>query len=352
MAYSSVSRNGQSALRVTATVPVVEIGNDAYNNGLFVQGAGTSAAYTASLCDCTPYNFPNVLSVNGTASTSVSQAAGSWVSPHIPLLALAFDRYAMESLTFHYEPQSASTVADRMVFAWTDDPFHPFLSATGVAATEYDVVLPSQLQLLVTKDSVAFAPWAPWSLRVPVSRDDKYLFDQGESGQVNESIRFFSFGSMSCIGSAKPETAVLYGILYASVSVILHDPVPIIQSTKTIITLFHQIRTESKDSKKSSRLKARLLESPPPPPPPTPAATPVESKSVKVALLPSPSPSESDGKDLDESHRDKYILCEEYLPPTPKIPASAAAAAVPGAGYLTHATSSSSVPLSLRGLRK
>jgi hypothetical protein len=215
-------------------VPFAEIGNDTHNNGLLLQGAGTAAAFTASVCDLTPYDITQAVS-NG---SSISVAAGTWISPHVPLLALAFDRYAVSSVEWHYEPQATATVSDRLVFAWTDDPSHPFLSAQGAAAAS---ATPSQLDLLVTKDSVAFMPWRDWSMKVPVARDARFMYDMAGATVQGQFERFFSFGSCSCVGSAAP-SAIIYGVLYVSIVVDLFDPVPIVTSVKTLVTELHASR--------------------------------------------------------------------------------------------------------------
>jgi hypothetical protein len=220
---------GRNTLRVSTTVPICEIGNDTNNNGLLLQGAGTAAAFTATVCDVTPYDFS--LSAIATGSTPTGKQ-GSWISPHVPLLALAFDRYVMSSVTFHYEPQSAATVADRLIFAWTDDPCHPFLSASQTVGG----TLPSQLELLVTQDSVAFMPWKDWSLKVPVSKDERFMYDLADASQ--NTSRFYDFGSMSCVGSAGP-SATIYGVLYISMVIDFFDPVPIVSSVKTLVTELH-----------------------------------------------------------------------------------------------------------------
>jgi hypothetical protein len=227
--YRSVVVNGRQALQIHASVPICEIGNDSkYGNGLHVQSL-TSTPIDCQLASLNPYQMV----VTGNTSTYLTAPAqASWVSPHVPLLATAFDRYQADSLVFHYEPQSTSTVSDRLVFAWCEDPLHPFLSANGAYGFGTSTSL-TQLQQLVTADSVAFMPWKPWSLKCPVSRDIKYLYDTntGDETQTREtsSARFTEFGSFSCVASAVGGDPIQYGVLYAEVILTLIDPVPIIQ---------------------------------------------------------------------------------------------------------------------------
>jgi hypothetical protein len=223
-------------------VPLCEIGNDLNNNGLFIQG---STPTTASVANLNPYSIPSLLSA--TATTPSITSGGSWISPHLPLLALAFDRYVCHTLEFCYEPQSTATTEDRLVFAWTDDPAHPFLSAIGSLGAS----TPSQLELLVTEDSVAFMPWKAWQLKVPVAKDQRFLFDQpiSEEGEPSQA-RFTDFGSFSCVGSAAPTTTVQYGILYINIVLDLFDPVPIVSSVATLISDLRRVRTHHKSKQR------------------------------------------------------------------------------------------------------
>jgi hypothetical protein len=232
MTYSSVSVKGRPALRVSTQVPICEIGNDGtYLNGLYLQNAATTGATYATSADLNPYQI----------SRNSSSVASSWISPHVPLLSLAFDRYSVASLEFFYEPQSTATVEDRLVFAWTDDPNHPFLSANG-AIHSGDVA--TQLQSLVTTDSVAFMPWKQWSLKVPVAQDERFMYNPGvlDPDEEDTSARFYDFGSMTCVATATPGTAAIYGILYVRLVLDLFDPVPIVSSVNSLVTSLHHAR--------------------------------------------------------------------------------------------------------------
>lgn len=223
--YTTVSQGGMSGLRISASVPLCEIGNDGqYLNGFFVQGSGsTPTPFYATNLALLPYQLIGLS--NG--ASAVAGIAAQWISPHIPLLALAFDRYRMESLSFRYEPQSTAVVSDRLVFAWTDDPSHPILGDNPSS-------VPSQLQCLITQDSVAFMPWKEWSLKVPVARDMRFLY---ESAPTSVSDRFSCMGAASCVASTSSvtPTAVVYGVLYVQMVIDLFDPVPIVSSVNALI---------------------------------------------------------------------------------------------------------------------
>lgn len=233
--YSSLMVSGKPVLRVNACVPICEIGNDPHNNGLFFQST-VDGGIAVSAVSPSIYNIERMVQNGATSPTDASPAEGQWISPHVPLLSLAFDRYIMRKLVFHYEPQAAATVGDRMVFAWTDDPTHPFLSTDGAIFSNTNV---SQLAQLVTKDSVAFMPWKEWSLEVPVSEDERFMYNGGGDTSMAET-RWTAFGSLSCVGSLAP-TLTQYGILYASLVVDLLDPVPIVQIGDVINTIKRKV---------------------------------------------------------------------------------------------------------------
>jgi len=281
--YSSVKVGSSAGLRVSACVPICEVGNySKTNSGLFVQGAGTSPAFFTPVCTALPYemiaysgNTVPMFASTTAGSTMSSSApivsglakrapgtpgplAANWISPHVPLIALAFDRYRVAGLTFHYEPQATSTVADRLVFAWTDDPQHPFLSTAGAM---FQGSGPSQLQQLVTQDSVAFMPWKQWSLTVPVSPDPRFMYSEGAETSDAENTtqdRFFSFGSLSCVNSATGGDSTLYGILYASIVIDLFDPVPIVSSVASLVEELHRVRKNARNKRKSIEKKEDL----------------------------------------------------------------------------------------------
>jgi hypothetical protein len=222
---------------VSTQVPLCEIGNDGqYLNGFYLQGSGSNPPAYATTGDLNPYE----ISLSTTNFTTFSTQTSSWISPHLPLMSLAFDRYRVASLEFVYEPQSTAVISDRLVFAWTDDPSHPFLSAEGQNVT---ATTASQLQALVTTDSVAFMPWKSWTLKVPVSSEPRFMYAPETTSDLN---RFYSFGSMTCVASTSSVTpvAAIYGILYVRLVIDLFDPVPIVSSVSTLVESLHAARRQ------------------------------------------------------------------------------------------------------------
>jgi hypothetical protein len=289
--YSAAVVGGRSALRVSTSVPLCEIGNDAIsqNNGLFLQNS--TGAFYASTASLSPYQIPFAVQLE-TSTTTKLVPGSTWISPHVPLLALAFDRYCMESLEFQYEPQATSTFNDRLVFAWTDDPSHPFL-APGVTSGVANFP-PTQLETLVTEDSVAFMPWKPWKLRVPVGKDERFLFNSDSESPLNAgatTTRFSEFGAINCVCSVPQTTAQVYGILYANYTLCLFDPVPLV-STITLPSALTN-RRESRNVRRRD-----------------------ESKEVKRDLPVDPIPLiRTDGLSIGSSDSDFHVI-------TPRLPPS------------------------------
>jgi hypothetical protein len=243
-----------------------QIGTDAHLNGLVIQGTSGSSI-SCSVVDLNPFEINNA-AVAGSSASAATFTNGVWISPHIPLIASAFDRYRTVSCGIIYEPQATTAVADRLVCAWTDDPFHPALSAAAAAAA--GKLTMSQLTLLITKDSVAFAPWRPWSMKLPVSHEPKYLFDQFQAAGAVTGGRFFNFGSLSCVSI--DTTPATYGVLYMDLTIDFFDPVPI-ANAGVIITLLHprkslslrrNIGEEGVDSKSESKILPSLAGVEPP----------------------------------------------------------------------------------------
>jgi hypothetical protein len=241
----------------------------------------TSTSSSAAVATLSPYELP--LAQQTLTPTTSTAFTGHWISPHIPLLAVAFDRYRMHSLAFHYEPQSTTVVDDRLVFAWTDDPSHPFLAPSSVSGPT-----PSQLEQLVTQDSVAFAPWKSWTLTVPVAKDPRFLY---QTDLTASGIRLADIGSFSCVGSAAPTTPIQYGILYADFCIEFFDPVPIVQDV-TVFTLARkrpsrrQVVEEKKEDEKWDEIS--------PSPPtfrPNPSSAPGAPLHVTTQSEPPPKPS-------------------------------------------------------------
>jgi hypothetical protein len=153
----------------------------------------------------------------------------------------------LEDLEWVYEPQATTSVVDRLVFAYADDPVHPVLVPTAG--------YPSQTDLLITPDSVAFAPWLPWSLRVNCDkRDEKYVFSTTNAGAFDDDgARLAYSGVLACVASSV--TPAVYGVLYARVTYRFTDPVPV---SNTSIAMCRAIRVVQEDRVRRERTAAHV----------------------------------------------------------------------------------------------
>jgi len=148
-----------------------------------------------------------------------------YISPILQLLGTAFVRYKIDECRFIYEPQSSTTVDDRLVFAFAEDPDHPLIvPPDGEQPTTQD-------NLLALSTSVAFAPWRSWSLDVSRSVKQDLLYTFNESG--NDTNRFTFFGSMGCVSSklytGTTVSPTVYGVLYMRVTFEFVEFCPIIR---------------------------------------------------------------------------------------------------------------------------
>jgi len=214
MSLNFSSAKGGRHLVAGACLPICQIGTDLFTNGLVLTtGAGTSAP--AGFAFLNPQFLPGYQKDAADPPTGVN---GRWLAPQVSLISQAFDKYHVRAMEFIYEPQSTTATADRLVFAYSEDPRHPILG--GAAAT----TVPSQTDLLITPDSVAFAPWTPWTLRVPVENTDEYYIAPQDQNQ-----RLSYHGLIAC-RSTTVAAAVTYGVLYCRLLYEFVDPVPVVNT--------------------------------------------------------------------------------------------------------------------------
>lgn len=227
------STNMGKDLIVHATLPFCEVGTDAKANGLLMRTSTTDSPATVILLN--PFNLL-------ATSNAAGLVDGIWMSPQVSLMAAAFDKYCLEALEWVYEPQATTSVVDRLVFAYADDPVHPVLVPSSG--------FPSQTDLLITPDSVAFAPWLPWSLRVNCDKkDEKYVFSTINAASFgDDGARLAYSGVLACVASSV--TPAVYGVLYARVTYRFTDPVPV---SNTSIAMCRAIRAARDDLTRTER---------------------------------------------------------------------------------------------------
>lgn len=211
--FTRFSRGGSGdSLVMHSCAAIVEISNQvtiAQGAGLFSPGGNTSMSLQLNLTE------PAGLTQTGTKQNL------SYVSPVFDLIASAFVRYRVRSLKFHYEPQAAATLTDRLVFAFADDPMHPLL---------WNATIPTQASLLALSDSVAFAPWRSWSMDVTHRVQDQlfYTFTDPSTTVASFAERFSDFGVISCVtDGVSAGSTHQCGVLYMETIVELIEFCPI-----------------------------------------------------------------------------------------------------------------------------
>lgn len=172
--------------------------------------------------------LPGVAAVSVQMNLTAPSALGNgglktlddFTSPVFDLIASAFVRYRVNKLIFHYEPQSAATATERLVFAFAEDPLHPVL---------WNATVPTQNSLLALSDSIAFAPWRSWSMDVTENLNQTLFYTHTDpSTTVAEfSERFSDFGVISCLTNSIGGTATTCGVLYMEIDLDLEEFCPI-----------------------------------------------------------------------------------------------------------------------------
>jgi hypothetical protein len=205
-------------------LPICEVGTgplappSSVPGGILTPGAGHGQSGQLAL---TTFEIQN-------AGTSV---VSGYTSPVFDLIASAFVRYRVRKCKFHYSPQSPTTNANRMVFAFAEDPVHPLIWNAGVSSET----------LLACADSIPFAPWVPWELDVTRRLKDQnllYTYDgvtENTGTEIGMMQRFSAFGCIGLVASGAAETNTSYGVLYMCLSVELVEFCPVSTTRPSLI---------------------------------------------------------------------------------------------------------------------
>lgn len=164
-----------------------------------------------------------------TPITGVSMLRYGFISPALDLFSSAFVRYRVVGLKFCYEPQSPTTKAQRCVFAYANDPIHPLiLEPQTTTSTE---------KLLALEDSIAFAPWLPWTLDCSRSCNTDLLYcsqsavaSTGATADPTNitDLRFTSFGSVACaVDNRNMDEPEVFGVVYIEMGIELFELNPV-----------------------------------------------------------------------------------------------------------------------------
>lgn len=180
----------------------------------------------------------------------------SYLSPVYDLLGSCFVRWKVNKLKFHYTPQSSTQVNGRAVFCFAEDPFHPLLyqlpfSAGGNVTEEFVAfgTAPTQPQMLAFADSMAFAPWLPWTMDVSDRVKQNELYTQwvgeevtvisitpfsvmgGDPAGLSSSIRQSMLGAIGCQALTTESSDFTGGIIWMELDLDLIEFCPISLTT-------------------------------------------------------------------------------------------------------------------------
>lgn len=154
-----------------------------------------------------------------------------YVSPVWQLLSNVFVKYRIKKCVFHYMPQSAATVSDRLVFAFAEDPAHPLVYTTA----------PSSSKLLALADSVAFMPWKSWSMDISHRLRDQsfytFAYDDNALTSVNDQVieRLNDFGIIGCVTSGQTNgSPAIGGVLYMESVIEYEEFCPLTQTVSQV----------------------------------------------------------------------------------------------------------------------
>ena len=144
-------------------------------------------------------------------------------------IAQGFSRYCVKGLTFHYLPTISTDFLGKLVFCYTDDGAHPLVGINELSNSNY----PGLATLEACANSVSFAPWMPWSMKVTPDSDAKYMGVNGYYSSMNivypaSSIRHNCFGSVTCVfNGTQGSSVVSIGELYWELDLEFWDPSPV-----------------------------------------------------------------------------------------------------------------------------
>jgi len=238
--------SGHKGLAMHVRLPLFEIGSSpTWSNGTklwstngggiitqFTSGAGGGLSYsgTASNMILNPVAPMSRVQDNVVAAnTDVTLIRCNMISPALDLFASAFVRYRITGLKFCYEPQSSTTRVERCVFAYANDPVHPLILEPQTTVNTDT--------LLALEDSIAFAPWLPWSLDCSRTCNKDLLYCSQTTYETTSTrnnpysitdMRFTSFGSVACaVDNRNLEDDQVFGVLYIELSIELFELNPI-----------------------------------------------------------------------------------------------------------------------------
>jgi hypothetical protein len=211
---------GGKGLIMEVCLPLCNItGNSAQTAPASINGTLTDAS--GNIFDLLTVNPVFPIGGKSLASGLVNNNAGtvitSYINPAWSLISAAFTRWRIRKLVFKYMPQSTSTQADQLVFAFAADPNHPVIGLSEIGVM-------TNATLLNVGDSIPFMPWKEWSLDVSDTlKKEAELFVKEtfvpnlgatDDAQVGAITRFSQAGVFACTHSTAQTSPIVYGVLY------------------------------------------------------------------------------------------------------------------------------------------
>ena len=111
-----------SSLRVHMCIPLYQVNSNYFTTSL-VRGS-----LSTSTTDSFPY--VDLSAIQGIYNSISGDTVKSYSNRVLGDIGSAFVRYRVTKCKFIYEPQSPTTVNDRLVFAFAADPEHPLIKGT------------------------------------------------------------------------------------------------------------------------------------------------------------------------------------------------------------------------------
>lgn len=237
-----------SGLTVSMRAPYGAINDSVIGNASFLQpcllmNVTTAPAIGApgnlNMTTLSPMEGYGITLTSGTSTTvNYIQSMTSWDATALSDIALAFARYQVKALTFHYEPSTNASSGKNFCFAYSTDPVSPIVGIRGYFdSLNLTAPQPHNPPSLSTLDAgtmfVQFACWQAWSLRVPVDSAKKYMYaPTAYTGSLLygaydvATVRDTQFGVIS-VGSLNSTSPTgLQGRLWMDLDIEFSDPTP------------------------------------------------------------------------------------------------------------------------------
>jgi len=250
-------RGGMDKLSLHVCIPMFQLVENTSTGGnaancMYLQSAftQTASALTSAACNLiglNPYRFP-VYQTSGTNAGLASFGVGIVDAGFLTRISQAFARYRFVGpAALHYEPQASSQSAVGFAVGFVDDPAHPtngfnnsLANAGGTAVGIYTANIDN------SPNSVFFAAWNAWSLKIHPDQDWKYNYFSPNYANAtttpnytdHSDIRYACAGAIAVTNSGGA-AFVARGRVFLEATIEYRDPVPVAISS---ISLYGNLR--------------------------------------------------------------------------------------------------------------